>query len=484
MKVFDLLHSLSKSEKKAFNAVMNNHSREQVKKLYLYIRKTPRQQISNERMYEAAYEKSYQKDKDYLLRNELRLLGNELKEFLIKFEIEKELKENASLGNMWYLQALKARKLDEYYEAEYPKLYAKAEMELRFLNCLLMSEQYYKHISQSWARHLNFEIIVEQLGIYKNNIKEFTTLQVRQADMGHALCTKLSSYILTKKNQIAKFEGLTNKLEISSNNPYALALEHIALAHVTQDTEKLKHLLAALENLLICDARGADIKRWLGACYNELAICALEKNPPDYAQAAVYLEKAFEAAFLDGSNPTVIFANYLRVLGHTGQYEKVKQVFDSYAPHFSKEANYPLILTAYLEVEASLGDPDIAMGLLPQLQTKEYIGYFTYKTLLITCYMRKGMYQLAMVETNNTMQNMRENQLLPEMETVYSLLRTLIRLKGTNQPKNGALKKLSEICHSISENAMEIVFRRSVMLNWYFEMAKSIVGAADANERG
>lgn len=484
MKVFDLLHSLSNSEKKAFNAVMNNHPREQVKKLYLYIRKTPRQQISNERMYEAAYQRSYQKEKDYLLRNELRLLGNELKGFLIKFEIEKELKENASFGNMWYLKALKARKLDEYYEAEYPKLYAKAQTELRFLNSLLMSEQYYKHISQSWAKHLNFEVIVEQLEVYKNNVKEFTTAHVRQVDIGHALCTKLAAHILSKKNQIDKFEGLTNYIEISSRNPYSLALENLALAHVTQGIEKLEHLKAALENLQTCDAMGIDVKRWLGGCYNELAIYTLEKNPPDYHQAAVYLEKAFEAAFIDGSNPTVIFANYLRVLGHTGQHEKVKQVFDTYAPHFSKEANYPLILTAYLEVEATFGDPDIAMGLLPQLQTKEYIGYFTYKTLLITCYMRKEMHQLAMVETNNTLQNLRENQLQPEMETVYSLLRTLIRLKWTKPPKKGGLKKLSEICHSISEHAMEIVFRRSVMLNWYFEMAKSIVGAADVNERG
>lgn len=482
MKVFDLLHSLSSSEKKAFDAVMNNHSREQVKKLYLYIRKTPRQQISNERMYEAAYQRSYQKEKDYLLRNELRLLGNELKEFLIKFEIEKELKKNASLGNMWYLKALRARKLDEHYEAEYAKLYAKAETELQFYNCLLMSEERYRQLSESWAGHLNFEIIFEQLEIYKNNIKEFTTFHVRQADMGHALCTKLVTNILSKKNQIEKFERLTESVEISARNPYSLALEHMALALINRDDAKLKHLQATLDNLLICDASGVDVKRRLGGCYNELAIYTLEKNPPDYHQAAAYLEKAFEAAFPDGSNPTVIFANYLRVLGNAGQYEKVKQVFDTYAPHFVKEASYQLILTAYLETEAAFGDPDTVMGLLPQMQTKDYINYFTYKTLLITCYLRKEMYQLAMVEINNTLQSMRENQLPPEMESFYSMLRTLIRLKGTNQPKKGDLKKLSEIYHSFPEKVVTMVFRRSVMLNWYFDMASNIVAAKDVQE--
>ena len=40
----------------------------------------------------------------------------------------------------------------------------------QFYNSLQMSEERYRRLSESWAGHLNFEIIFEQLQQYRSNL--------------------------------------------------------------------------------------------------------------------------------------------------------------------------------------------------------------------------------------------------------------------------------------------------------------------------
>ncbi len=55
--------------------------------------------ITKELLYEKAFKKKYQPDKDFLIRNEFRLLKKLLEDYLVQKEAERELKENAEWRN-------------------------------------------------------------------------------------------------------------------------------------------------------------------------------------------------------------------------------------------------------------------------------------------------------------------------------------------------------------------------------------------------
>lgn len=468
MKVFDLLHSLTNTEKKVFDGVMNNHGREQIKNLYQYVRKTPRHQINNERMYEATYGHKYTKDKDYLLRNELRLLTNELKNMLVKLELEKELKQNPNTANKWYLKALKARGLNEHYESEYEKLATKASNELQFKASMEMSQDYMLYLSDNWASHLDFERISNSLENYRNQVIQYSGNAMRFTDLNQALFTRVSAVVNSKKRDIVPFTSFVEQIEIHPNDAYSEAMKQMTLAYMSQGDTRKDHLEKALELLDNCNYPGIPIERHLAGCYNSLTIYYLENEHKDLKLATHFAEKAFKAIYPDGPNLSVIFANYLRVLGQANDHEKIRAEFDKYHGHFKNDPNYPIIITGYMEWEAVNGDPDKAMELLPLISTKENINYNSYKMVLISAYLRKGLLELAFSEINNTLQSGRENNVDEEVMNFFTLVRLLIKTQMQDEPKAQDLKKLLFRIESITPQMLAIV-RRTVVFNWYWE---------------
>lgn len=309
MKVFDLLHSLTNTEKKVFDSVMNNHTRKQIKNLYKYVRKTPRHQINNERMYEATYGHKYAKDKDYLLRNELRLLTNELKHFLVKLELEKELKQNPNSANTWYLKALKARGLNEHYEGEYEKLATKASNQMQFKASMVMAHDYMLYLSDNWASHLDFERISHSLENYRNHVIEYAGNTLRFADLNQARYTRLSTVVNSKKRDIVPFTGFVKQIAIQPNDPYSEALKEMALAYMSQAETSKEHLERALHLLEKCQYPGIPVGRHLAGCYNSLTIYYLENEHKNLKLATYYAEKAFKSIFPHGPNLSVVFGN-------------------------------------------------------------------------------------------------------------------------------------------------------------------------------
>src|SRR5436305_166574 len=123
MKAYGLLSSLSPTEKKAFEVVIKNKGRNSLANLYSYLKKATPNKLEKETIFQATFNSPFAKDKDYLLRNELRLLTNALKQFITEREWMNATEENPHLGNYWYLKALLSRKLNDIYDAEYPDLY-------------------------------------------------------------------------------------------------------------------------------------------------------------------------------------------------------------------------------------------------------------------------------------------------------------------------------------------------------------------------
>lgn len=163
-------------------------------------------------------------------------------------------------------------------------------------------------------------------------------------------------------------------------------------------------------------------------------------------------------------------------MGQANDHDKIRTEFDKYHNHFKTDPNYPIIITGYMEWEAVNGDPDKAMELLPLISTKENINYNSYKMVLITCYLRKSMLELAFSEINNTLQSGRENNVDEEVMNFFTLVRLFVKTKMQGAPKAQDLKKLLVRIESITPQMLTII-RRTVIFNWYWEQTMELLTA-------
>lgn len=163
MKTTNLLNSLQGREKKEFEAVIKMHKRNSLQKLYFFLKKGLQKDTESDKavLYKAVFAKEYEPSKDYLIRNELRLLNDELEVFLVEKQLEKTFKENAHLYNLWLLRSLKERGLYQEFEAAFKKMIAKARADLQYEILDKMTTLYLHHL-------ITKEEITEDL--YQNTI--------------------------------------------------------------------------------------------------------------------------------------------------------------------------------------------------------------------------------------------------------------------------------------------------------------------------
>ncbi len=93
MKTLELMACLQPDELAALEKLLQQHKRRSLINLFKALQIAARRSVeaSNEALFEAAFDKSYQKQSDYLLRNELRLLNREIEFFLLEKEILRRL---------------------------------------------------------------------------------------------------------------------------------------------------------------------------------------------------------------------------------------------------------------------------------------------------------------------------------------------------------------------------------------------------------
>lgn len=479
MKVFDLLHSLTIAEKKQLDAVMKKHKRKRVVSLYNYIRKTPRHQLNNRRLYELLFNDKYSAGKDYKLRNELRLLSDVLKEFLVDAEMQYALKQNRHVFDRWYLQALKRRNLPELYDKEYPKMYPKALEALQFETCMNMSLIHVDHVAETWSVHLDYNLIWDAMQALNRDIKRFTTFQLLENDRTHALLHKLSKIVSNvKHDRLPPFNDVKESFLLDIDNDYALAVKNLTLAHNAIGKEQLNLLMEALECIQKLDHPGIPQRRLLTACYNSIGIYHTV-NGSDKELVIKYMRLAFEQVHPDGYNAVVIFSNYLRTLSRYGLHDKAADVFESCHHHYKNEEQYPILLTAFLETEVLYGSVERVMMLLPGLDTRKPINYRMYKVLLATAYFKQQLYQLALTEMNNVLQQIRETDDNDDYLKLLLMMKQYIRCIENPRSK-GNLQKLRTSVSDLETAYTKSVLPRMTLLNWYYNQSLELLEEHDA----
>ncbi len=124
-----LLNLLTGKELKQFQSKLKHARKEKTLALCNWLLKnhdSAGEESFRERMHQFIFDSPYDPSRDYLLRNELRLISEAVKDFLTKIQIEKEANQNSSLGDILLLSALYERKAIDIFKLEFKDIYDQA----------------------------------------------------------------------------------------------------------------------------------------------------------------------------------------------------------------------------------------------------------------------------------------------------------------------------------------------------------------------
>lgn len=109
-KTIDLIKALPESDIKKIKHILNTNSR--TKSLYkLFCIICNNLSITKEVIYRKLYNNTYTKDKDYLLRNELRSLNKKIESYIIEKEFHNDIRNNLNIHNYYILKGMQDMKL-------------------------------------------------------------------------------------------------------------------------------------------------------------------------------------------------------------------------------------------------------------------------------------------------------------------------------------------------------------------------------------
>ncbi len=129
MRTLEILRALSDREILETDVLINSQKRQSLISLYEAVKKYRKRSgvPSGEEMFKEAFKKTYTKEKNYLLRNELRLLNELFYDFLINKTFSAYLKKHKSTYNYWLARAFDERRMDAAFAADVDRFIAHAQ---------------------------------------------------------------------------------------------------------------------------------------------------------------------------------------------------------------------------------------------------------------------------------------------------------------------------------------------------------------------
>lgn len=405
MKTIDLLNSLEGREKKDFEAVIKTHKRERLKKLYFFLKKRlgKESEPQKEVLYEAIFGKKYEASKSYLIRNELRLLNEELEDFLVKRQLEKTFKTNPNLYNLWLLRMLKEKGLKVEFEIHYKKSIAKAKEDLQYELMDKMMTLYLQNLI------VNTEITQE---LYENTIHTGYVERIKwiQKDAVRKIrATEVMKAFTERTIQVTNasfpFTDLQNTIDLQLehvNDNYSRYLHLYALSFRQQGLEKIQTLQAALEyleNYTQPEPPVENRKLFL------LATIALEYYLMSNHQAAndYYLQTLHYAQSTKQTLRISVIFNYFSNCIRLEKYAKAINLFETHeAAITSNERVHYRFLCLKAMCHIFLQNPNKALDSIPSnIQQRPDAQYYYFRLVQIIAFCELEDEETAMRECQN-----------------------------------------------------------------------------------
>lgn len=414
MRTLDLIRGLTEKETEQVSAELKSNKRSS---LYILLKELLKYQHGEEvpenaQLYKKVFKQQYTKEKDYLLRNELRLLNEQLYRFYVTATFTSHATEHGTAYNFWLAKAFYTRRLknilnqnlDEFIEDSLefmpPQLttfpiYSSAMMGMK---SLWMIETYPKN-QESLQQQLDFTQKWE-LEATRRFFYLLAEINARKAYLQMTL-----SRIENKFAALPDYFGNDDMDELSfksliDSDWYARYIKLKIKLYQTKGEKRIeiiKQMMSYEEKEEVQKVVSAN------ALVSNLGNLALEYiNLKKYGEAAVYFEKALEMA--DSiKTPTILahIQNYIITLVLKGNYQKALDVYQKYQSIIkgTRSANTIPIFTSYALI--FLNKPDEALSSFPKISQLIVQHQSLVRFGIAICYIQRKQFDIALNELQN-----------------------------------------------------------------------------------
>lgn len=430
-----ICHQLNGKQAQALKKILMQDKRSASLKLFNIIRSFSPKDISKEELYKKLYGTEYEPDKDYLLRNELRLLRQKLDRFLLQKSLENLLDEDEIFRQQMTLQAYKHFKLYDLFYDSFEKAAGTAEEAFRFGEALEMQSWYldlaYQH---QFSAVRNYEekaaFFKKMVDMARNTLGKQVATQYRIAEFYQAL----EFYYLRLLGQSPTPAGDTPdsvSFELSLfEHPLSLYYHHRSLAFYTEGRDRLAHYLKAYQALQMHAPGNKHITDLLVNVL--LGIGRTLQQLGDFEQADIYLSKAINDHLKEMdtlASKEKLYANYIINLLNIGEYEKAIHVLQQLQKEVSDTGyaqNWYTIykLTAYIGLRKTA---EIKQG-LPANYTTIPLQHRVYFRIISSIYFYlTGELEWAYKEAYNLLHTKLAEEYGQEQLAIIELLETFFQ---------------------------------------------------------
>lgn len=410
MKALQLVKSLDRSERSGFESVLKNKGRKSLYFLWKYLLKYDGDKPEKADMYRAAFKVKYDPGKDYQLRNELRLISDELTAFILQREFEGDLKANPNFRNARYLKALRRRNLDEIFLAEYDKIHSKAESEMQ----IDLSEEMAWEKMLLLYRQLDTQYdlareVYEFAEEYVDAVTRRARFHVRVAEYDREIArTRWSLHPINKNTPVPGDKPPRHSLDIHDRENDAALIRFYAIftnALHCGPEERIRLLEQALNALEKCDFPGTEFLRLKARCLNGMGITYYQLD--EFEKQFDMFRQSLQCLEASGHRSITKLMNYLLGLlyqKHTAIFWQELERFRHWFDTLSKRNGLNRIIHYAHMVDGSY---DEALTAVNNIEVTTDAEYLMVKSALVTIYYHKREFDSVITESTNALQVLR-----------------------------------------------------------------------------
>ncbi len=329
LKTIRLLEALQKDELKQLSTVLQRKGRQSLTQLYKYLLNNKDHPLNKEELFEAAFAEPYKKEKDYLIRNELRLLNNKIYDLLVHNRLTQKMDDDYYFFYHHLLREFKDRRLEDILEKTFHRVYKKAKQEREDKALVKLIDIYFKYVKD--FKEIEFplykeihQLVVEQ---HKHFIKSFLT-RLRQIETHRAFLERALQVV----NEEQSFSPLTEQINFNKqeyNSPYSKYLFLKSRSYQLEGEQKIDVLQQAFSQLKKMNKRKVDIVEEKGFCLGTIGLEYFLNG--NYEQAQNFYKRAI--TLLEENDRAVdlsLVFNYVSTILKLGAYEKAITIIDRY----------------------------------------------------------------------------------------------------------------------------------------------------------
>lgn len=435
IKAIRLTKLMTAQEAVAFKKILTGQKRQSLVLLFDFIQKKilypSLSKQEKEKLFKSVFGRNYTRQDDYLLRNELRLLANELSQFLSLEKIKNTLQTDEPLKNLFFLQCLLNKKEYVLFENEYPKALKEAARQCDFETAAKMTRLLIDDfVFRKEATKPNYErllALTSQYYEYAGNafLHDYIHVRHKQAFAERTLHAIVQGY------PVAPLQPVMFSLDKKSNDNYLEYMRLLTESYCRHGQEKIDALLKAQR--LISKIAKKDFDKQAAKATTSAGIALEYFLSGSYRQSLPFHKMALDNASTLPHERVIAFVfNYLSALMRLEQYAEAVRLIEKYRATWEA---LPRVRDRFLCLKAMnlifLNDADAAWNCIPPDRKQSGIDhYYYYRFIQILVFYLRGELDLAMNETENFEHTVRYQDKDANYLRLILLMKKFLRLRG------------------------------------------------------